>query len=490
MKTALINPPFFKNYSRQSRSPCIAKSGTIYFPYYLAYATGALENAGHKVFLLDAVIEKWSFDTAIQTIKELSPELVIIDTSTPSINNDISFAESLKKSLPNTHVNLVGLHPSKFADNILDSSGYIDSICRGEYDFIVVNLANSLKNNNSLDNVLGLSFLNDQNIVINNPLAPKLTNEELDSLPFVSDIYLRHFGQKKIKKYFYASIKWPYIHILTARGCPYNCSFCNIPSKGSYRTRSIKNVIGELEFIKTKMPFINEIFIEDDTFPANKKRTIELCDQIIQNQLNTIDWSCNARVNTDIQVLKIMKKAGCRLVCVGFESISQNALDSVQKKTTAEMQINFMREVNKIGIKVNGCFIVGLPGDTVESIQETISFSKILLPNTAQFYPHMIYPGTDSFEWAKHNNYLISENWDDWLTKDGLHNTIISLPGLSSTDLMEWANKGRLQFYTNPKFLIKMVIQSLTKPKEAIRMMIGLKTFSKYLFKYFFTIKQ
>jgi radical SAM superfamily enzyme YgiQ (UPF0313 family) len=182
--------------------------------------------------------------------------------------------------------------------------------------------------------------------------------------------------------------------------------------------------------------------------------------------------------------MKAMKEAGCRLVCVGFESPNQDALEGVIKKTNRERQIEFMEDARNADLLVNGCFIMGLPNDTPESMQATIDFSKELMPNTAQFYPHMLYPGTGSFKWADDNGYVKTKNWAEWLTPDGLHNTVLEIPGLKREDLLNWSNKGRFEFYLNPKYLFKMLIQSLKSPKEGIRMFISGKTFFIHLMKY------
>jgi len=484
MKIVTLNPPYLKNYSRQSRSPCVAKSGTIYYAYYLAYAAAALEKDGHNVLHLDGVIEDWDHNETANVIKEFQPELVILDTSTPSIINDVEVARKIKKSSPDAHLNLVGTFPTNMAAETFEmASGCIDSVCHSEYEIILTDLARSIENGQDYSSVNGISYINDNGEIVKNMPGEKPDGEYLDNLPFVSDIYLRHLGEKGIKKHFYASITWPYIHILSSRGCPYSCSFCNIPSIASYRTRSVESIVDEFKFIKKHLPFVNEIFFEDDTFPINKKRTIELSNAIAEADTGLV-WSCNARVNTDIEVMKAMKEAGCRLVCVGFESPTQDALEGVIKKTNRERQIEFMEDARNADLLVNGCFIMGLPNDTPKTMQATIDFSKELMPNTVQFYPHMLYPGTGSFKWADDNGYVTTKNWAEWLTPDGLHNTVLELPGLKREDLLHWSNKGRFEFYLNPKYLFKMLIQSLKNPKEGIRMFISGKTFFIHLIKY------
>lgn len=476
MKVLLLNPPYLLRYSRQSRSPSVTKSGTFYYPYFLAYAAGVLEKAGFEIKIIDAVAQEISHEKTLKEIKEFAPALVIIDTSTPSIYNDVEIATRIKHATK-AHVTLVGTHPTALPNETL-ALGKADSICRGEFDYTVRDLALALKNKRKLDSVLGLSFKQGGKIIHNSP-RPLIKN--LDELPFVSEVYKKHFSVKGIKKYFYASLRWPQVTILTARGCPYNCAFCNSPFKASYRSRSIKDVVAEFKYIEKKLPFVKEIMIEDETFPANRARTIKLCKALIKNKIK-LRWSCNARVNTDLETLKIMKKAGCRLLCVGFESPDQSLLNAVHKGTSEKMQVDFMKDTKQAGLLVNGCFILGLPGETKETIRKTIEFAKKLNPDTAQFYPLMVYPGTEAYAWAKKKRYLTTEDYKKWLTKEGYHYTTISRHKLNAKELVALCDLARKEFYVRPRYMILKFSQVLTSPSEAIRTLKSGKTFFKYLF--------
>ena len=224
------------------------------------------------------------------------------------------------------------------------------------------------------------------------------------------------------------------------------------------------------------MSFVKEIFFEDDTFPINPKRTLAICDEIISRGLK-ITWSCNARVDCKPQVLKRMAEAGCRLVCVGFESPSTDSLSQIVKKTNIKQQEEFMQLSRDINIKVNGCFIIGLPGETLDSADATIEYAKTLMPNTAQFYPHMLYPGTESFKWAEREGKLLHKDWDKWLTEEGFHNTPLRVGGMEPEELLAKCDEARIRFYTNPKYLVKMFMQSLKSFKEIQLMMIAGKSF-------------
>ncbi|PWW81194.1 hypothetical protein CR164_11685 [Prosthecochloris marina] len=484
MKILLLNPPFIAMYSRQSRSPCVAKSGTIYYPYYLAYAAGSLRKCGYDVKLLDSIILEYDKEQTISAIIQYKPDMVMIATSTPSIYNDIFYANEIKKINDKIKTCLVGTHPTNLPDETMMMSKSIDYILRGEYDYTIRDLVDAIKNKKDLDSVPGLTYREDiDGVVRHNENAELPTSKMLDELPYVSEVYYYMIGRDAMYKYLYASIKWPYLSILSARGCPYNCSFCNVPSKKMYRPRSIGNVIGELRYIKENMPFIKEVLFEDDTFTADKKRTREICNEIIENKIK-INWSCNSRVDLDYDTMKLMKKAGCRLLCVGFESPNEKSLNDISKSINNKEQISFAKEAKRAGLLINGCFILGLPNDNKDSIKKTIEYAKKLSPNTAQFYPLMVYPGTESYKWAKSNGYLKTENWADWLTKEGLHNTTVSYDELSSEEIMIACDKARLDFYTDPKYISKMIIQSIKDPHEALRMYKSGKVFAKYLIDY------
>jgi radical SAM superfamily enzyme YgiQ (UPF0313 family) len=475
MKVLMLNPPFLPRFSRQSRSPCVTKGRTFYYPYYLAYATGVLEKNGFEVELIDGVAKNWSHDDTIRFVQDFKPDLVIVDTSTPSIYNDVEVATKIKKSLPSTHINLVNTHPSRVPDETFALSKSIDSICRGEFDYTVLDLAKSIESTKSLKTIPGLSFREGDKITHN---KNRKLIKNLDELPFVSKIYKKYLN---IKDYFYASLKYPQVTILTARGCPNNCSFCNIPFKQTYRTRSVENVVEEFEFIQNELSEVKEVMIEDDTFPVSKKRTIELCELMKKRRIK-LSWSCNTRVDTEFDVLNKMKEAGCRLLCVGFESPTQKILDNVHKRTTKELQVQFMKDTRKVGLLVNGCIIIGLPGDTEETIRNTIEFAKELSPDTLQVYPLYAYPGTELWKWAEKNGYLTSKNYSDLLYEDGSHKCNVNISGLSAEEADKLSNQALKEFYMRRKYIWQKFIQTITSFEEAKRTFMSFKIFYKYLF--------
>ncbi len=476
MKVLLLNPPFKENFSRQSRSPGVSFGGTVYYPYYLAYATGVLDKAGFDEFLIDPIAEKRDHKRTLKEIKSIDPKLIIMDTSTPSIKNDLRFAKQIKKNNPDIHINMVGTHPTAKPEWTLNFNDAVDSICSGEYDYTVKDLAESLNNQNkNFREIKGLAFKKDGEVI---NTGEREMIKDLDELPFVSKVYKKHLNPEN---YFYASVGYPQVTILTARGCKYNCSFCNIPFKNSYRTRSPENVIKEFEFIEEEMPEINEVMIEDDTFGLEKDTAMEFCEKKIENNIN-LPWSCNLRVNTDPKLMEKMKKAGCRLACVGFETPSKESLKNIRKGITTNKAEKFMNKAREIGLLINGCFIIGLFDDTEESIKNTVEYAKELFPDTAQFYPLMVYPRTDDYKKAKKEGNLKTEDYSEWLTEEGHYITTLNQGNLNPSEIRELQKKAYIHYHTSPKYIAYKFIQSIKRPSEFIRNIKGLRSFLKQLF--------
>jgi len=477
MNVLVLNPPFKPRFSRASRSPAVSKGGCVYYPMWLAYAVGVLMGSGHKLSLVDAPAENKTLEDTIKTAKKFKPELIVMDTSTASIHSDILAAGELRKAT-GAHINLVGTHVSALPEWTLEQSQSIDSVCIKEYDYTVRDLAQELeKKKPVLSKVDGLAWQKNKKITVNKPRG---FIHNLDALPFVSKVYKKFLDPKN---YFYPANLFPEVTIVTGRGCPYRCTFCLLPQtlfSRAFRTRSIPNVIEEIKYILKEFPETKEIFFEDDTFTANRHRVKEFCDAVIAEGLE-FTWSVNARADVDLETLKRMKSAGCRLMCVGVESGEQKILNNIHKGTTVPGIRKFMAASKEAGILVHGCFILGNRGENKESIRKTIDFAKELDPDTAQFFPLMVYPGTEDFDYFKKKEFLTTTNFSEWVNEEGSHNTLVSRPWLSNDELVQGCDNGRREFYLRPKFIGKKLVQGLTQPKELPRLAKSGKTFFKYL---------
>jgi anaerobic magnesium-protoporphyrin IX monomethyl ester cyclase len=481
VKILILNPPFKTScgrYSRASRSPAIAKGGTFYYPIWLAYVTGVLEQAGHNVKLIDAPARRMTVADVVSLARDWKPELAVLDVTTPSVYHDVELAAALKDEVPGAFVVLVGTHVTALPEETLELDEKVDAVAIREYDYTLRELAATLEIGGDIQSVAGLCCRSAQGELTRTPQRSLI--RDLDSLPFVTQVYERHLN---IEDYFYTNARHPVVTIISGRGCPHQCVYCVLPqvmNGRGYRRRSVKNVVDELEYIATNQPQVNDIFFEDDTLTANPKRTRKICDEIIRRGLK-LTWTCNSRADVDLETLKSMKAAGCRLMCVGYESGDQRVLDAMKKDLTVDKIRQFARDAKKVGILVHGCFLVGNPGETCESLKTTLNLAMELDPDTAQFYPIMIYPGTEAYTWAQENDYLTTYDFSEWLTEDGLHSTIVSRPGLSNRELVEFCDYARQQFYLRPRYVLSKMWEVLTHPREGKRFLKSFRTFARYL---------
>lgn len=276
--------------------------------------------------------------------------------------------------------------------------------------------------------------------------------------------------------------------IFTGRGCPNNCFFCVYPQtfhgRMAYRLRSPENVVEEIEYILQNFPDLKSLGFEDDTFTADLERTKNICRLIIEKGLEKkINWWVNARVTLDFDTMLLMKQAGCRLLIAGFESGNQQVLENMHKGIKVDWSKKYVENAKKAGLLIHGCFMVGNPGETPETMEETFQLALQLNTDTAQFFPLMVYPGTDAYKWARKNNYLVTEDYSKWISEDGLHNCVISLQGISNKELVEFCDKARKRYYIRANYIFSKIKQFITYPAERKRLFKAGKRFIKFLLK-------
>jgi radical SAM superfamily enzyme YgiQ (UPF0313 family) len=487
MRVLFLNPPFHRRFSREQRSPAVTKSGTLYYPKWLSHAAGVAIQAGHEVDLVDAPASGLSVQAIIDRIRSKNIEAVVCDTSTPSILNDINVIESLVAAEQSLHVLLVGRHVSALPRETLGMSNALDAVAIREYEYTVRDWLEAKSCGADLSAVDGLVWRSRTGETVTN--KPREAIKNLDDLPFVSEVYKRFL---RTPDYFYGHSLWPLVVFDTSRGCPYHCSFCVYPqtfSGHTMRYRSVSHVADEFEFIAREMPEIKTVMLEDDTFIISKPRTLTLAKELIRrgNKL-PFDANCRADIGAEDELLSTLHKAGARLFCVGFESGDVEVIHGMKKNNDDRRDAKyhdeayrFVRRCQKAGIMVHGCFMVGNLNETLASMEKTLNFAKRLQPDTAQFFPIMVYPGTTAYEEAKNRNYIQIEDWGAWLTKDGLHNSVVNLPGITHEELVSFCDHARRSFYLSPSYLMYKLRQSLKDPRELQRNIKGFVTLSKYL---------
>ncbi len=479
MKIAFVNSPFLKNYSRAQRSPGVTRSGTLYYPYWLALGAGFLKQQGFEVFLFDFIAKDFTDVKALQALEKFAPDLVVIETSTPSIFADFSFTSKIKKRLPGAFLLLVGTHVSAMPEWSLKTCLQADGVLCGEYEAGVLSLARVLEKGGrekDLNRVKGLVFKSSrEGRIVANSRVEFL--HDLDKLPFVSEIYKQFL---KVEDYYFAAACWPMVMVIGGRGCPYGCFYCLYPQVMHglrYRQRSAENLAAEFAYIEKNLPQVKEVVLEDDTFTVDKQRVRRFC-KFLLKQGSKLAWSVNARVDLDLKTMMLMKKAGCRLLIVGFESGEQRVLDGMDKKIKVEDSFAFMKRVKKVEVLVHGCFMVGNPGETRQSMVKTLAFAKKLDPDSAQFYPLFLYPGTRAWDWAGKNDFLKTRDFSQWLDKKGHQQTVLELPGLSGRQMEEFCKHAYLSFHLRPGYLFKKLLQFVKDPEEGKR---SLRSFINFL---------
>ncbi len=479
MKILLLNPPFLNKYSKSSRSPAVTKSGTIYFPLWLAYSAAVLDEKGYDLKLIDAPAKCITKDETLEEIKAYAPELIIVDTSTPSINNDLDFAKRIKDAMPEVKIAMVGTHATACSTEILTENDYIDFVCRHEYDYTVPELAEAVAGKMALNDVKGISFM-ENGQVVDTEDRPYIEN--LDEIPFVSAVYKKYLD---INDYFYAHVSFPTVSIFSSRGCPSKCFYCQYSQLmfgKCYRKRSAQNLYDECVYIKENFPEVKEILIDDDNFAVDQKNVREFCELMIKNNVK-LKWVVQVRVTLEYETMVLMKKAGCTLLVAGFESGNQQVLDNMHKGITLDQSLKFNKAAKKAGLRVHGCFMVGNPGETKATMQETLDFSKKLRLDTVQYFPLIVYPGTEAYSWAKENNYITAKSYDEWLTEDGMHNCVLSTDEITNKELVDFCNYARKKFYLRPKYMLYKLGQCLTSKEDFVRTLKAFGTFKKYLLK-------
>ena len=482
MRVYCLNAPFHKNYSSHQRSPAVTKSRTLYYPIWLAYAAGLLEARGFEVLLVDGPGEDISFATAIERGRAFRPELVLVATTTPSIENDIRAAEALAEAT-GAYVALVGTHTSAEPEATLRAAPSVRAVTRQEYDWTVLELAERLAGGEPepAAGVRGLTWRSADGSLVSE--ADRPDQVDISELPHVARVYKKFFP-RHWKRYFYAITRHPVVTIITGRGCPYRCNYCLFPQTLTghlYRRRPVEAVVDEFKFIEREFPGVREVFIEDDTLTVDKKRCRRLAEEMIRRRVK-LRWTANARCDVDYETLRLMRAAGLRLLCVGVESADQEILDNVQKDIRVDQIERFFGDAKRADVLVHGCFMVGNMGESRGSLERTLAFAKRLEPDTAQFFPLMVYPGTEAYAWAEREGLLEAPGeWERWLTPEGLHRSVVRRPDLPSEELRRFCDRARREFYLRPGYLVRKARQVATDPYEASRTLKSLATFAGYL---------
>lgn len=444
MKTLFLQAPSYDGFDggAGSRYQARREVRSFWYPTWLAQPAALVPNSR----VLDAPADGLGVEQTLNIAVDY--DLVIIHTSTPSFPTDARFAEQLKARRPGLMIGMVGAKAAVDPGGTLAATTAIDFVCREEFDYTCQDVAAG----KPLQEIAGLSYRLPDGMIEHNPPRPMIEN--MDELPFVAPIYKRDL---RIRNYFIGYLLHPYVSIYTGRGCRSRCTFCLWPQTVGghrYRTRSAQNVIDEVRWIKENMPEVREIMFDDDTFTDSRPRAEEIARGLGQIGL---PWSCNAKANVPYSTLKIMKDNGLRLLLVGYESGDDQILLNIKKGLRTDIARRFTEDCRKLGIQIHGTFILGLPGETRETIEKTIVYAKDINPHTIQVSLAAPYPGTTLYRQAVDNGWLEDNKVIHLVNDQGVQLAALSYPHLSREEIYHGVEMFYRRFYFRPSKIWEIV---------------------------------
>ena len=443
MRTLFLQAPSFDGYDggAGARYQMKREVRSFWYPTWLAQPAAMVEGSR----LIDAPAHDQSWDDIKHEVD--GKELIILHTSTPSFGQDIRTAKLIKERNPNALIGFVGAKVAVQPEESLTASADIDFVAREEYDFTIVEVAKG----KPLAEVDGITWRAPDGSFVRN--KNRATIEDMDVLPMVSPVYKRDLT---IEKYFGGYLRHPYVSFYTGRGCKSRCTFCLWPQTiagHNYRFRSIPKVIEEVEYILREMPEVKEIFFDDDTLTDVHDRVEDLARALGELGFGKpgfkVSRSCNAKANVPRKTLEILKENGLRLLLVGYESGNQKILHNIKKGLLVDVARRFTKDCHELGIVIHGTFILGLPGETLETIEETIRFAIEINPHTIQVSLAAPYPGTFLYNQAVENGWF--DGSDHLLTDGGTQIAQLSYPHLSSAVIFDKVEEMYKRFYFRPR---------------------------------------
>ena len=451
MKTLFLQAPSFDGFDggAGARYQARREIQSFWYPTWLAQPAALVE--GSK--LIDAPPHRLKFqDIAADAAKH---ELVVLHTSTPSFASDVKTAEALKALNPDLKIGMIGAKVAVEPDATLKASSAIDFVARNEFDFTIKDVAEG----RDFGRIAGLSWRNGEGAVVHN--EDRAVLENMDALPFVTPVYKRDLV---VENYFIGYLKHPYISFYSGRGCKSRCTFCLWPQTiggHRYRTRSVGHVIEELAWAQKAFPQVKEFFFDDDTLTDNLPRVEALAKEL--GKIG-VTWSCNAKANVPRKTLEVMKANGLRLLLVGYESGNQEILINIKKGMRVDFARRFTKDCHELGIIIHGTFILGLPGETRETIQQTLNFAKEINPHTIQVSLAAPYPGTFLYRQAKENGWLFNEEID-LLTQEGTQIAPLNYPHLSHGEIFNSVEDFYKKFYFRPSKIASILAEMIASPE-------------------------
>src|SRR3954447_19354559 len=451
MRTLFLQAPTFDGFDGGAGSRYQAKREirSFWYPTWLAQPAALVENSK----LIDAPPHRVGLDAITAQARDF--DLVVLHTSTPSFAADVKTIEALKSANPNLKAGLIGAKVAVDAEGSLKAAPAVDFVARNEFDFTIKDVAEG----RDFGSIKGLSYRNRDGAIVHTEDRPVV--EDMDQLPFVTPVYQRDLT---IENYFIGYLRHPYLSFYTGRGCKSRCTFCLWPQTvggHNYRTRSVGHVIDELKWAMKAFPQVKEVFFDDDTLTDDLPRVEALAREI--GKLGIV-WACNAKGNVPRKTLEVLANNVCRLFVVGYETGNQQILHNIKKGMLVDVARKFTKDCHELGIKIHGTFILGLPGESKETIQETIRFAKDINPHTIQISLAAPYPGTFLYKQAKENGWFDTNN-ADLVDDNGIQIAPLHYPHLSHGEIFNSVEEFYKAFYFRGPKIASIVGEMVRSPQ-------------------------
>jgi hopanoid biosynthesis associated radical SAM protein HpnJ len=451
LKTLFLHPPSFDGFDGGAGSRYQAKREirSFWYPTWLAQPAALVPESR----LIDAPPARLNLDDVLPLADDYG--LAVLHTSTPSFASDVRVAEALKDRNPKVKIGMIGAKVAVEPEASLEASAAIDFVAREEFDFTIKEVAEE----KPYDAIDGLSFRNRNGIIVHN--RERAVLEDMDRLPFVTEVYKRDL---RVEDYFIGYLKHPYVSLYTGRGCRSKCTFCLWPQTVGghrYRVRSVGHVIDEIRLAKNYFPQVREFFFDDDTFTDDRPRA-----QAIARELSKlgVTWSCNAKANVPRATLEVLRDNGLRLLLVGYETGNQQILNNIKKGMRIDIARRFSKDCHELGITIHGTFILGLPGETKETIEETIRFAAEVNPHTIQVSLAAPYPGTYLHRQAVENGWLDLTH-AELIDDRGVQIAPLQYPHLSHTEIFESLETFYKRFYFRRRKIASLLAEMIKSPE-------------------------
>ncbi len=437
-KVALVNPPLPVDIGHHPQFP----------PLGLAYMAAVLDQNGFEVKIIDCPVNGIDHQKLKAELSAFQPALVGTGSMTPTIASALKVAQVAKEACPDATVVMGGPHATFSDSEVLTQEKAVDIIARGEGEETILELAKQPESGQKLQDIKGITFRKN-NQIIQNPMRPFIQN--LDALPLPGYKFL------SIEKYWVSNRKL--LPIITSRGCPYACSFCVASQMfgQKFRARSPKNVLDELEWLQNEFGAEGVAF-QDDTFTFDRKRAMEICDGMIERKLK-LHWGCGTRADVVTkEVLAKMAAAHCDETMFGVES-GCTSMRAILKRGVSNEQIeNAIKWAKEAGMFVTVSVILGYPGETKATLQETLDFAAKLQPDDVWLCHATPYPGTHLREIVVKNGWKMSTDWATYNTM----NPIFEDPALPAAEIAAMRRRFYNKFYS-PRYIMRQTVKGYFK---------------------------